>query len=367
MAVELVTRSERLAALEQEWDAAFAAARDPSPFNSHTYVVTAWRHFGKAGKSLFIVVVRRDGAIAGIAPWYLGDDWVDGERGRTIRSIGLLEGDNPDIIAVAEPASVWAEILDFLCAHRGVWEILRLSELPSHSAALQYDFPGLGRYHRRIRSGHECYSVALNGSWDSYLRERPGRVRRAYLRRLRRLEGQLGPPSYPCFRTPETIGAGLERFIAVEQVSWKRGAGLGVSRSPAIRAFFADLLPALAGKGAAEVSLLCAGGEDIAGEIVYLTGDTIYSKEIAYDPRFAAFSPGTLLLAHQIETGIARGYRTLDMMGMTGVSGRQQKQDWATARQTIVQWTVCNRGPLVLGRAQRLLARLFGRGVDPQP
>jgi CelD/BcsL family acetyltransferase involved in cellulose biosynthesis len=358
MIAELVATTEQLTELQEEWDQTFNRCREPSIFNDFAYVRSVWRYFSEPTDRLHIVVVRHGGTIAAIAPWYITNGGQARQGSRMIRSISLLEGDKPDILVVEESEVVWEEILRFLCQRWGGWDMLRLDELTEESPALRHRLPGMSRFRRENTPMHASYFVSLQGRWEDYFTARPKGVQKSYLRRLRRLAEQAGPVSFLCLDQPDHIRQGLQRYVALEQLSWKKGTGIGISRSAASLGFYQEVLPELARRGRAEIHLLQANGIDIAACLKFKGRQKVYSRETTFHPAYAPYSPGTLLLAHSIQSYFGKEWLELDMMGMAGVSGLQEKRDWSTGQQHLFRTKIVNRWALLCSRAQRGLAKL---------
>lgn len=356
--VELVTTFEQLEGLHSEWDQVFAQSREASIFNDFVYIRTVWKHFSKPSDRLFVLVLRREGAITAIAPWFITNGGQARNGSRVIRSIGLLEGDKPGILVVDDPDTAWGEILRFLSKRWREWDMLRLDELVDDSPALHFHFPGPYRFQCETKTMHESYFIALHGTWENYLNERGRNVRKDSRRRTRRFLENVGQVEFHSFERPETIRQALHRYVTLEQKSWKKAAGVGVSRSRESLDFYERLLPEMAKRKMVDICLLQGDGIDVAGAILFMTRQKIFGREMTFHPDYASYSPGTMLVTHLIQNGFAGGFLELDLMGMAGASGKQQKNDWATGERKLVQWTVCNRWGMFCSRIERGLGKL---------
>ena len=82
MTVRTITTVNDLAALETEWN----ALADGMPLRSWDWLATWWKHYGGAGRQLFVLGVYADAddpsdvaePLIGIAPWYLDRSAIKG-------------------------------------------------------------------------------------------------------------------------------------------------------------------------------------------------------------------------------------------------------------------------------------------------
>ena len=97
-------------------------------------------------------------------------------------------------------------------------------------------------------------------------------------------------------RDPASVAQAFETLLAMEKASWKGEQGTAMLSDAHDAAFVRRLLHNLAARGDASVALLRLDGEAIAAQVLMYGGSTAYTWKIAYDAKFAKFSPGTLLV-----------------------------------------------------------------------
>lgn len=97
-------------------------------------------------------------------------------------------------------------------------------------------------------------------------------------------------------RAPDAVRAALEVFLTMEARSWKGAGHTALLSDPRDAAFARRVIGDFADRGEASVALLTLGGKPIATQVLVYCGRTAYTWKTSYDPDYAAFSPGSLLV-----------------------------------------------------------------------
>ncbi|MCL4767268.1 MAG: GNAT family N-acetyltransferase [Hyphomicrobiaceae bacterium] len=124
----------------------------------------------------------------------------------------------------------------------------------------------------------------------------------------------------------------LDALVETHTTRWE-GRGLpGVLADPRTRAFHGDALAGLVERGIARLFALRIGG-GIAGVYYGFSHcGRAYGYLGGFDPRFAYYSPGTVLLGHAIEDAMREGVRELHLLR----GGEAYKYAWgAVDRHTL--------------------------------
>jgi len=129
------------------------------------------------------------------------------------------------------------------------------------------------------------------------------------LRKLRAL-GEVVLKVYP----PEDRLA-LEHFIHLEGKGWKGRAGGAISATKRAPQFYDLISRAAAEQGYLRFHSLELNNEPISMQFGLLMNGHYYAPKVAYDERYAMYSPGQLLVKLVIEELSKRGSHTYDFMG----------------------------------------------------
>ncbi len=94
---------------------------------------------------------------------------------------------------------------------------------------------------------------------------------------------------------PHAVDAALDDFLMVEASGWKGVAGTAALADAAVCDFVRTALHGLAEEGNVAINRILIDGGAIAAAITLRSGDAAWFWKIAYDERFARYSPGVLV------------------------------------------------------------------------
>lgn len=300
--VAMVRSTTGLMALEPEWRTLWASDAHATPFQSPEWLLPWWRQFGQP--ELAAVVIRRRAKLVCLLPFYIYREPQSGLR--QLLLIGAGTSDYLDGVFAPEcSAADLARGLELL--HSSVsWDQGFVTQLRGGSMLLQ------------VLSGH-AGRFATDSCWrtDLSVGSLPRKIRQNVVHRSNRA-WRMGTVEYTVADAPTCL-ADFESLVRLHSERWAlRGEG-GVFRDPRVLEWHREALPLLARRGLVRLSCLRLNGETIAA--MYCLADlpgrvsrSLYVYIPAFSPRFAVLSPGTLLLAHEVERAAAEGIETIDML-----------------------------------------------------
>jgi CelD/BcsL family acetyltransferase involved in cellulose biosynthesis len=282
-------------------------------------------------------------------------------RGRTLVA---LRGEHSPRFDLAGDESalptLWRSVRD-----RGDWDTLELLGVPACSA-LAVGLPDLARrdgYEARVRETHRAPWFLATDIEQ--------RVHRRFRGDMRRLERQLGGVELE--RVSRFDHDALREALRLEAAAWKGAAGTAIACDERLVRFYAAVARLFARRGQLTIAFLRARGRRIAAQIALEDATTYHLVKTGYDPEFAHFGPGQLLVRETAANALRRGLVRYDLMGRdTSWKAKWTEDALAHVRVTIYAPTLRGRArcfaaevarPLV-GRALRTL-RLRGSAVAP--
>jgi CelD/BcsL family acetyltransferase involved in cellulose biosynthesis len=291
---ELIGLDELSEAQLGRWRELAGRAVEPNPFHEPEYVLPLARGLGQSadvhllavgdGDSWFAVLPVRAG------PWHrIPLPAVSVWRGHVL--YGLLG--TPLVSADRTEAALIAMIDGMLAVRRTTLAGIDDVGADGRVGAMLADVLG-DRWPRSLRvEGFKRPAVRRRPEF-TYIEETLSAKRRKELRRLRRRLGEeLGQEPVTVDRAGE--GAAYEKFIALEAAGSKNERRTVLAANAGHARFFTDMCRAFAELGRLQVLCLEADGETIAMQVNLLAGDTVFGIKIAYDARWAAYSPGVQL------------------------------------------------------------------------
>jgi CelD/BcsL family acetyltransferase involved in cellulose biosynthesis len=260
---------------------------------------------GALGEPL-VYGVRREGELLGALPLALD------ARRRTL--CALASDHTPRFDLLGDPAALELIFARVLCDAR--WDVLDLPHVPA-SSALACALPELARaagLHVAIVPAESSPYFALAG-----FEERLGAKFRGNLRRRAR---KL--PDLAFERIAGYDQRALEEGFALEAAGWKGGLGTAIACQPALARFYHAMARSFGRRGQLTLAFLRTRGQRIAFHFTLESDGVYFLLKPGFDPAFAAFGPGQLLVWEAAADAARRGLEEFDFLGWD----MPWKRDW---------------------------------------
>lgn len=265
-----------------------------------------------------LLAIRNGETLVGIAPLLLERQRAFGVPVRVVKFLGggVASSDHLDLILdpTSEPLGVVA-LLDYLNRYQGAWDLLDLDGVPSQSRTIEIllaEGPARGlsvsATERRI-----CPYLPLPSTSEEFVRSLPRNLRHNLARYEKKL-AQRGVVEFQLWKDPDALGDALDRF---KKLHLKRREVKGDRGSFAYRGFEAfhwEFAGIALGQGWLRLAFLRVNDEAIAAVYFFKYRDITYAYQSGFDPRWADYSVGTLLLGHSIKTAIEERSREFDFL-----------------------------------------------------
>lgn len=290
---------------------------------------------------VILAAARRDETLTAALPM--------ARRGRTLHA--LRSDHSPRVDFVGDPSSIPA--LWRAMRQAGGWDVLELRGVPVDSP-LAVVLPQLARdegcrVHVRETGRSPYFSVA----------DIEQRIHRRFRGDMRRLERQMGGVSLE--RIAVFDREALSDVIRLEAASWKGKAGTAIECDARLVRFYTTLARVYSRRQELSVAFLRARGERIAAQFALEDATTLYLMKVGYDPAFAHYGPGQILVRETAADAARRGLARYDLLG----KDTAWKMKWTDLVRPHVEVTIY--APSTLGAARhfaREVARpLLGRAV----
>jgi CelD/BcsL family acetyltransferase involved in cellulose biosynthesis len=228
---------------------------------------------------------------------------------------------------------------------------------PAHLVSLgflQEGDPDIAAMHRAavnagrrvcLRAVEESCAVGVQGDWSSYERSLRGGLRRDLARRGRRL-AELGAVTLEVAQSIDGLDQLLILAFELENSGWKRERGTAIVARRNTTVFYSEIARWAAEHGWLRLVFLRVDGQPIAFHLAIEQGGCYWPLKGGFDPAFAAFSPGQLIIHATLRRAFVEGLDRYEFLGDTA----DYKRRWAT--------TASNR-LLFQGFAPTLPGRLY--------
>ena len=366
--IEPITTNEGLCDVEEDWNRLSDTAGSPNVFTTFDWF-RAWnQHF--AGKDHGgrrqpqVLVLKRDGAVAGISPLI---HRRASRFGLVLRKVEFLEGpaDYSDLVLGDDPPSQAEAVVDYLARTQDEWDLVDLRDLRAAGNSTGLIESALSRTNLlcRILPEARCPYVTIDADWSGMV----SKLSRANRRTLRNQQYRLERMRAEGLRVriienPQDEPGLLEKLVAVE--SQKRIGGKlmppFLARYPEV---FQSLFHTLGPRGWIYVALMELGDRPLAWQLGFRCGRVLWDFSTAYDHSFARLSPGTMLVPAILDYGFSHGYQEYDFLR----GEEPYKMTWSTGCHETFRllawsprWTSRVRAFLYLD-LKAVLYRAFGR------
>lgn len=220
----------------------------------------------------------------------------------------------------------------------------------SHSYMLYqeaFELEGLMTMHS-ARHANWIWPRPGGSGWEQYLAARSGAVRSTVLRASRRFEARGG--RIEVITGGDRLDAGIAAYELVYAASWKRS-----ERYPG---FVRDLMRMAVARSGLRLGIAWLGETPIAVQLWIVIDGRAEIFKLAYDERFKALSPGTLVTSHLMRRAIEDdGVRIVDYLS----GDDRYKADWMTERS--LRWDLVAHDPRRLRGCKAILRSLAGIGL----
>jgi CelD/BcsL family acetyltransferase involved in cellulose biosynthesis len=154
---------------------------------------------------------------------------------------------------------------------------------------------------------HRRALLAPAGEHAQYVERAIGTRRLKELRRNGRRLADKGAVLFTAATEGPAVAKQIRDFFALEAGGWKGKAGTAAAHHDHIHRFIETAVTGLAAEGKARINRIMLDGRAIAATIALLSRDEAWFWKIAYDERFARFSPGVMLTVALTEQLLENG------------------------------------------------------------
>ena len=307
VAVVEVTDADGLASLEADWRDLLSRAADPTPFQSHEWQATWWRHHGR-GK-LWVLCARENGVLIGLMPLHIAR--YRGTPLRQVRFLGAPLSDFQEILAArGHELAARNALLGHLSHHSDRWDLCDFADQRKGTSLTEGEMPDGLRpllVHHRV-----CPFIPLNKSWDEFVKRLSKNMRTNVGRRRRQVAKQFAA-EYDV-ATEATVAAAMEELFRLHNARWRRRGVAGAFAGARMQAFHHDVARRFLARGWLRLHRLRLDGETRAAFYCFQMGTRVYYYLSGFDVALSKFSIGNVLMAQALERAMADGATEFDLL-----------------------------------------------------
>ena len=314
--VEPVTTEEGFLRLAGDWNRLSETSADPNVFMTFDWF-RAWNQRltqeERGGRRPHVLVVKKDGGVAGIVPLIYRTASRFGVSVRKLESVDTL-ADYHDFTLGNDLAGQSRAIAEFLAETQDQWDLADLRDLRMEGNALAQiggALSSVGLYYRVVPEKDRCPYLLISGDSASHLDKLSGGVRRTLRKRLERANAR--GLRVRIIENPQDHAGLLEKMIALEAQKRSNGKLVQpfIGRFPEV---FQSLFDTLGPRNWVYVALMELDDQLVASQLGFRCGKRLWDYNKAYNHAFSRFAPGTLLIASLLDYGFSRGYEEYDFL-----------------------------------------------------
>jgi CelD/BcsL family acetyltransferase involved in cellulose biosynthesis len=336
LTVEVVTTVDGLHDLEPSWRR-LQQAVGTLPFTSWEWNVAWWRHLSRQQLSsrdrLFVLAMRRQRELVGVAPMMLTERPARGPRFRCLRYFGvdqnITEVTGPLCARDDEP-SFHRTLLDHIFAHRAQWDCAMLDGFRSEGEG-----PAIvARYARPVWVGDVTdFVLPLPASWREFKASRSRNIKESLRKCVNSLRRAGLSPTFRVVSDARELRQELDVFIQLHSARAELRQTVfhdNVFSTPAARSFLYELADRSSAVDQLRVFSMDLNGRTVATRLALVVGRSLYLYYSGYEPEYGKYGVMTHVVACAIQYAIENGFETVNLSTGSDVS----KTRWSPVGKT---------------------------------
>ena len=337
IAVEIIKDFNRFLSIEKECTIFLKENNIENPYVTHAWLKSWWRGYGE-NKELFIICFWKNNTLIGFAPLMkYGLKFL----GLPIKILGFISNHwvEQDIIITSEYREICLQMLKTTFLKEKNMIILSYFSESSQTFSALCTLMSGNNVNIKIRKMAAPY-LALNESWQQYLKSRSYRFRSEYNKKKKGLESQGACQLMRSHRSSDLITV-LKEIEGIIQNSWQGKKDVAILVSPQGRLFYQNLIDAWGGSGYIDISILRLNNKAIAYLVGFIIHKCFYVFDTGYDDQYRDMSPGMVIHNMLLEELHSDDIREFDFGYMA-----DYKKRWTEDARVILDLLIFNNGPL---------------------
>ncbi|MFA5097264.1 MAG: GNAT family N-acetyltransferase [Candidatus Margulisiibacteriota bacterium] len=341
MEIKVIKSFDEFEALKDKWNLALKKSSSNLFFLRHEWLLNWWKHYGR-GHDLFVILVIHDGEIAAAAPMMiLNKKLFRIIKVRKLQFIAHDVSDYMDFMIVSDHAANFNRLMAQIKSSSSLWDWAEFIYLKNDSSNLKY-WRNIGADVNDMVFDKKDVSVIVNigahDSYDKYLRSLNKKVRHDVTRQMNNIE-KTAKIKFDVYKNSNEILSLLPNFFSLHKKKWKDQKMASQFYDRALTERYTSLAKDLDDTGLLELSVLRLDNNIVAMHYGFTYEDRYYWYTPTYNPEYAKYSPGKLLLAKLIENAISRRFKIFDLLR----GNEQYKYFWTKDQQDLYGVIMLNR------------------------
>jgi CelD/BcsL family acetyltransferase involved in cellulose biosynthesis len=288
---------------------------------------------------LFVLAMRRQGTLVGIAPLMLTERPARGPRIRCLRYLGvdqnITELTGP-LCGRADESEFHHTMLDYIFEHRTEWDCAILDGLREDG-----DGPSMAcRYGRPVWAPNVVdFVLPLAPTWQEFKASRSRNIKESLRKCTNSLKRDCLSPKFSVVSDARGLRQALDTFLELHAARAALRTTVthdNVFVRPAARSFLYELADRCSASGQMRILSMEIDGRPVAVRIALVAGQSLYLYYSGYDPQYAKYGVMTHVVAGAIQYAIESGFHTVNLSSGKDVSKTRWSPTQTTFRRAIL-------------------------------
>ncbi|MCC6146361.1 MAG: GNAT family N-acetyltransferase [Anaerolineaceae bacterium] len=308
--IEKIDTSLAFRALKEEWNHLLNYSPVQSIFLTWEWLFTWWEYFGSE-KTLYILLARESGELAGIAPLMIDSVKRLGITFKMLRNMGMPDVDVAGFIVKGERMEIVEAFSQEIYKDSNGWSILELGEFPSEAYDIQRILRAFPKPRHLIRLMPKPHTfIPTTGDWEEYYCTMSKHHRRSMRKKERLLKDEHKSMEYERLNNGK---AGAEHFNTIFKINAEARFPELYATEP-LRNFHLALAAPEVLQRSVDISLLRVDNIPIAFEYGFLYNGVYEAWRGAFLPSCYEYSPGSLVFLNLLQNNFAAGLQGVDLL-----------------------------------------------------
>lgn len=335
---DIVDTIDEFRSLKKEWTELLTDSPSNVLFLSWEWMYTWWTYLAE-DRRLYIVTIRSEGTLIGIAPLALCSP--NYRRLMPFAYLEFIASGNVGsdflgfIVRNGHQGPAEAAICEALLSQPHMVELVRV-EKNSGSLTTISKIARLGRGTTNIVDTNICPFIDIAGlQWDNYVSMLGKRHKKNLLRRLRKLENEFDL-SFTSTKAGEVSPISIQEFIELHNTHWDKIGESTAFNTNALFQFHVAFATICQDNDWLRLCRLQLNGETAAAVYLFTYNDHYYFYQTALNDAYRKYSAGMVALALSIKLAIDEGAKTFEMLH----DNETYKYLWTTTDKSLVRMEI---------------------------
>ena len=317
--VKQITNPNSFLKLKEDWNFLLKNSGNRNIFLTWEWLYTWWTFYNK-GKNLFIILVESNNRLVGIAPFYVKDERILGNKIKSLRVLGDEEvcSEQLDVIVQSDfRKDVCEKICDYLDTNTTLWDILHLMDFKKNSFFVEIlrKYSISNKFKIIIDEITVNPYLTISSDWDTYFQSLSRNQRKNYRNYTNKLQKKFNH-KFESFTNNRDLPLDevMSQLIFLHEKKWTQEVGSGVFKRKRFREFHLTVAKEFFDNDWLKLFLLWIDNTIKGVFYCFEYENILFAYQLGYEPALKEYSIGKLVITWSIKCAIESGLYEVDFL-----------------------------------------------------